>query len=171
MTYTTKQGSRITLTGFVAFCKGVQFISGSVTASCHLSLRACNRSIFASGLSIIDSRAYVISQPERGVPLEPIRTPEWASRLSGQRRIRFTHPRSTPEQERHLVISFRRPYFPQYIFSPHLSVLGHWAILIWGESSLSWGLYVKQTDTFRSPYFETEQLSRLTSPSGILATS
>ncbi len=34
---------------------------GTVAASCHFSLYACSRSLFASGLSI-DSRAYVISQ-------------------------------------------------------------------------------------------------------------
>ncbi len=47
-----------------------------VAAGCHLSLRACNRSLFARGLSI-DSRAYVISQHEHCVPPAPIRPPEW----------------------------------------------------------------------------------------------
>ncbi len=42
----------------------------SVAVSCHLSLHACNRSLFASGLSI-DSCVYVISQHARW----PIRTP------------------------------------------------------------------------------------------------
>ncbi len=41
-------------------------------------------------------------QSERRVPPAPIRTPEWSSRLSGQRRILFTQPRVTPEHERHL---------------------------------------------------------------------
>ncbi len=61
-----------------------------------MSLHACNRSLFARGLSI-DSRAYVSSQYARW----PVRTPEWSSR-----RILFT------QHERHLVISFRRLYFP-----------------------------------------------------------
>ncbi len=42
----------------------------SLHCSCHLRLHACNRSLFARGLSI-DSRAYVISQHARW----PIRTP------------------------------------------------------------------------------------------------
>ncbi len=42
----------------------------------------------------------------------PIRTDEWSSRLSGQRRILITQPRGTTEHECRLVISFRRLYFP-----------------------------------------------------------
>ncbi len=50
-------------------------------------------------------------QSERRSPPAPIRTPEWSSRLSDQRRILFTQPRGTPEQERQLVISCLRMYF------------------------------------------------------------
>ncbi len=82
-----------------------------VAPSCHLCLNACNRSVFARELST-DSRAYAISQWGRRSPLSPIRTSEWSSRLSGQRQIRFTQPRATPEHERHLVVMLIRLYFP-----------------------------------------------------------
>ncbi len=78
-------------------------------------------------------------QSGRRVPPVPIRTPEWSSRLSGQRRILFTQPCVTPEHERHLVISFRRLYFPWFIFSPHLTVFGKRAILIGGGGGLGHG--------------------------------
>ncbi len=54
-------------------------------------------------VQFIDSRAYVISLNARW----PIRTIEWWSRPSGQRRFLFTQ---SPEHERHLVVSFRRLY-------------------------------------------------------------
>ncbi len=105
-----------------------------VVASCHLYLHACDWSVFARGLSI-DSRAYVNSQHVRW----PIRTPEWSSRLSDQKRILFTQPRCTPEHERQLVTPFKRLYCPYYIFLPHLSVFGHRAILIWGDLGIDGG--------------------------------
>ncbi len=107
---------------------------GPVAASCHLSLHACNWSLFARRLSI-DSRAYVISQHAHW----PIRTPDWSSCLGGQRRILVTQPRGTPEHERHLLISFRRLYCPLYIFPPHLFVFGYRAILIWGDRDMAGG--------------------------------
>ncbi len=71
-------------------------------------------------------------QSERRSPPAPIRTPEWSSCLSGQMRILFTQPRATPEHECHLVISFIRLNFSEYIFPPHLSTFGRRAILFWG---------------------------------------
>ncbi len=107
---------------------------GIVAASCHLSLHACNRSLFARGLSI-DSCDNDISQHAHW----PIRTPEWSSCLSDQRRILCTQPRGTIEHERQLVPPLRRLYFTKYIFPPHLSVFGHRAILIWGEQGMAEG--------------------------------
>ncbi len=61
----------------------------AVVASCHSSLPACNRSLFAREPSI-DSRASSLtntcaSQSQRRLPPAPIRMPEWSSRLSGQK--------------------------------------------------------------------------------------
>ncbi len=126
----TSHLQRVSEKGFTKYL-GVGITSSlpleSVAASCHLPLHACNRSLFARGLSI-DSRAHVISQHARW----PIRTPEWSSRLGGQGRVLFTQPCCTPEHERHLVISFKGPFFTLYIFPPQLSVFGHRSILIWG---------------------------------------
>ncbi len=102
----------------------------------------------------IDSRAYVISQHVRGQserhsPPAPIRTPEWSSRLSGKRQILYTQPRGTPEHERHLAISFRRLYFPYYIFPPHLSVFDHRAILIWGDRDMAGGCSLNKPNTLQ----------------------
>ncbi len=59
-------------------------------ASCHLSLHACNRSLFARGLSI-DPRAYVISQHARW----PIRTPRptctWVVITPKRKKVNFIH--------------------------------------------------------------------------------
>ncbi len=79
-------------------------------------------------------------QSERRVPPAPIRTPDWSSRLSGQRRILFTQSRGTPEHERHLVMPSRRLYFPQYIFPP-LTIVPFW----FRGSRHGWGLYVEYT--------------------------
>ncbi len=116
-------------------------IDGAVAASCHLSLHACNRLLFARWLSI-ESRAYVISQHA----CRPIRTPDWPSRLSGQRRILGTQPRGTSEHEHRLLISFRRLYFPYYVFPPHLSAFDHRAILIWGIGT--WLGVVRRTNRY-----------------------
>ncbi len=71
---------------------GVAWSINACICSCHLCLHACNRPLFARGLSI-DCCAYVISQHVRWSirtpPPVPIRTPEWPSRLSGQRRILY----------------------------------------------------------------------------------
>ncbi len=106
----------------------------SIAASCHLSLHACNRSIIHVRRGIISRHA---GQSERRGPPAPIRTPEWSSRLSGQRRILFTQVRGTPKHERHLLISLRRLYYPLLIFSHHLSAFGHRAILIWGDRDMT----------------------------------
>ncbi len=37
---------------------------------------------------------------------------------------RHTAPRVTPEHERHLIASFKRPYFSNYIFPSHQAVFG-----------------------------------------------
>ncbi len=94
-----------------------------IAVSCHLSLHAFYRSILVL-TSLANMRA---DQSQRRVPPAP----EWPSHLSGQRRILFTQPRSTLEDERYLWISFLRLYFPVCIFPPHLSAF-HRAILIWG---------------------------------------
>ncbi len=107
----------------------------SETASCHFSLHACYRSIFVL-TSLANTRA---GQSKRCVPPTPIRTPEWSSRLSGQRRILFTQPRGTTEHERQLVISFRGLYFPKCICPPRLSIVGHRANLIWGDRDMARG--------------------------------
>ncbi len=86
--------------------------------------------------SLANTRA---GQSERCVPPAPIRTPKWSSRLSGQRRILFTQPHGTPEHKRHLLISFRRLYFPFYIFPPHLSVICHRAIMVWVDRDMVGG--------------------------------
>ncbi len=114
-----------------------------VTASCHLSLHVCNRSLSRAGYRC-DSRAYFISQHERCVPPAPIRMPEWPSRLSGQRRILFTQPRGTPEHKHRLLTPFSRLYFTYYIFPPHLSGFGHRATLIWGDWDMAGGYPLKK---------------------------
>ncbi len=55
-------------------------------------------------------------QSEPRFPPTPIGTPEWSSRLIGQRRILHTQPRGTPEHERQLQTPFRRLYLPQIHF-------------------------------------------------------
>ncbi len=69
-------------------------------------------------------------QSEHRVPLAPIRTPDWPSRLSGLSRILFTQPRGTPEQERHLVISFIMLYFTAFIRLWPLTRDAHSGVLI-----------------------------------------
>ncbi len=54
--------------------------------------------------SLANTRA---GQSERRVLPAPIRTHEWSSRQSDQRRILVTQPRGTPEHERQLVTPFR----------------------------------------------------------------
>ncbi len=80
------------------------FLNRFVAATCaytraiDLSSRAGYRSILVI-TSLANTRA---GQSERRIPPVPITTPEWSSRLSGQRRILFTQPRGTPELGRHL---------------------------------------------------------------------
>ncbi len=50
-------------------------------------------------------------QSERHVSPAPIRTPEWSSRLSGNRRIPFTQTHNTPEQK----AVFSLIHFPVYL--------------------------------------------------------
>ncbi len=95
--------------------------------------RAIDRSSHAGHRSIIVLTSLACTHPgqsEHRTPPAPIRTPEWSAHLVGQRRIRFTPPRGTSDHERHLVILFRRLYFPKHIFPPYLSVFGHRAISI-----------------------------------------
>ncbi len=79
--------------------------SASGAASCHLSLHACNRSLFARELSI-DSRAYVISQHSYW----PITTPrptcanKDALVVITPKRLKANSIHGTPEHERHPVI-------------------------------------------------------------------
>ncbi len=105
-----------------------------LAATCAFT-RAIDRSSCAGYRSILVLTSLAntrTGQSERRSPPAPIRTPEWSSRLSGQMRILFTQPRGAPEHERHLLVSFRRLYFPLYIFLPHLSVFEHRPILILG---------------------------------------
>ncbi len=96
-----------------------KLINGLVAATCPCT-RAIDRSSQAGYRSILvltslaNTRA---DQCERGLPPAPIRTPEWSSGLSDQRRILFTPPRVTPEHKRHLVIYFERLYFSRFIYS------------------------------------------------------
>ncbi len=112
-----------------------------LAATC-LCTRAIDRSSHAGYrsvlvLTLLDNTR--TGQSERRVPPAPIRTPEWSSRLSSQRRILFTQPHGTPEQERHLLISFGRLFFSLMHFPPHLSTFGHRAILIWGDRDMAVG--------------------------------
>ncbi len=76
-----------------------------IYAAAEWETPACYRSLLERGLStlVLTTLAYTCSgQSKRRVPLEPMRTPEWSSRLS----IPYTQPRGTPEHERHVIISF-----------------------------------------------------------------
>ncbi len=99
--------------------RGVGNINGPVVASCHLSrTRAIDRSSRAGYRSILVLTLLAnmhAGLSERRVPPAPIKTPEWSSRLSGQRRILFTQPRDATQHECQLVIPLRRQYFPLYI--------------------------------------------------------
>ncbi len=122
------------------FVSNSTYMIGFIVATTCPCTRAIERSSHASHrlIRVLTSLANThAGQSERCLPPAPIRTPELSSRLSGQRWILFTQPRGTPEQERQLVISFRRLYFPWYIFPPHLSAFGHRAILIWGDRDMA----------------------------------
>ncbi len=115
----------------------------SVAASCHLSLHAFNRSLFARGLSI-NSRAYVISQRARW----PIRTPlptcanqdAWVVITPRRSKANFIGTAVWHAWTRTLLlVSSSRLYFPQYIFPHHLSSFGHRAILIWADRDMAGG--------------------------------
>ncbi len=103
-----------------------------VGGSCHLSLRSCTRAIDRSSRAVYRSILVLTSlantragQSGRRLPSAPIRTPEWSSRLSGQRRILFTQPRGTPEHERHLGIKCPNTFFRLiYLPSCHLDLGG-----------------------------------------------
>ncbi len=90
-------------------------------------------------------------------PPAPIRTPEWSSRLSGQRRILFTQPLGTTGYERRLLPPLRKLYYTLYIFPPHLSAFGHRAIFDLGGSRHGWGLFVEQTDILQGPHAQHSQ--------------
>ncbi len=109
--------------------------------------RAIDRSSHAGYRSILVLTSLTNTcggQSECRSPPTPIRTLVWSSRLSGQRRILFIQPRGTPEQERHLVISLRRLYFPSSFICPwpscHLDL---------GGSRHGWGLFLEQTGYLR----------------------
>ncbi len=121
----------------------------NLAANCHLSLHACNRSLFVRGLSI-DSRACVIALANQSAAPHL----RQSGRLSGQRRILFTQPRGTPEHEHRLWVSFSKLYFPWYIFPPHLSAFAHRAILIWGDWDMAGGCS-KNKPLLTAPSFVT----------------
>ncbi len=104
------------------------------------SLHAGYRSVLVL-TSLANTRA---GQSELRDPPAPIRTPEWSSRLSGQKRIL----RTQPEHEGQLVILFRWLHFPLYISPPLTSAFGHRVNLIWGTET--WLAAVRRTN--RNPY-------------------
>ncbi len=119
----------------------------SVAACCYLSLHACNRSLFACGLSI-DSRAYVINQHARW----PIRTPHpicakqdaWVAISPKRPKMSSIHTAAwhawTRTPARNIV---QKAVFPQYIFPPHPSLAK--APFWFGRSRHGCGLFLEQT--------------------------
>ncbi len=105
-------------------------------ASCHLSLCACYRSLFARGLSI-DSRAYVISLHA----CRPIRT--LGPNCANQDVWVVTTPKGPTANSIHTAVwhawtrtpslnIVQKAVFSLILLPPNLPVFGHRAILIWG---------------------------------------
>ncbi len=122
---------------FVSLTKKLYQLAGPClyTRTIFHSLRTGYQSILV--LTVFENTR--AGQPERRLPPAPIRTLEWSSRLSGQRRTLITQPRSTTEHERQLVTPYRRLNFTKYIYPPHLSIFGHRAILVRRERGMAEG--------------------------------
>ncbi len=108
-----------------------------VAASCHLSLRACNRSLFARGLSI-DSRAYVIGLH----PCWPIRAP--LPTRANQDACLVITPKRSKANSTHTAAWHAWTRTPARnivqkatLFLTHFSVFGHGAILIWRDRDMT----------------------------------
>ncbi len=120
-----------------------------VAASCHLSLRVCNRSLFARRLSI-DSRAYVISQHA----CWPIRTPHpisanqdtWVVITPKRPKANSIHTatwhnwKRTPAHNTVLKAVFYLTYFPVFV---------HRVILIWGDRDMTGGCSQNKLNSYR----------------------
>ncbi len=113
----------------------------SQAASCHLSLHACNQSLFARGLSI-DSLAYIIIQHARW----PIRTlhPTYANQdawvVITPRRSKGNsmHTAAWHNWTRTPALNIvQKDLFSLIHFPPHLSIFGYRAILIWGDQYMA----------------------------------
>ncbi len=122
------------------------------SASCRLSMHACNRSLLASGLptdfhadvSALDARW----QSKRRVPLAPIRTPKWFTRLSGQRRTQ-RHSCVAPLNT-NATSSYRSEgcFLPYTFFLP-IYLPWDFVPFRFGGSRHGRGLFVEETDSLQ----------------------
>ncbi len=82
------------------------------TCPCMRAIDPPSRAGYRSILLLTTLANSHTGQSGRRVPTAPVRTPEWSSRLSGQRRFLFPQPPGTSEYGHPLLISFRMLYFP-----------------------------------------------------------
>ncbi len=103
--------------------------------------RAIDRSSQAGYRSILVPMSLAYTH----VPPAPIRTPEWPSRPSSQRRILIvTQPRVTPEHEHQLVTIFRNTF--THLVTTSLALVP----FCFGGSRHGWRLFVEQTNPLQT---------------------
>ncbi len=122
----------------------------ALRCSCHLRLHACDRSLFARGLSI-DSRAYVISQHVRW----PIRAPlptcanqdAWVVITPKRPKANSIHTAAYSRLNTNAIPKYRSEgciflnTFSRLIY-PSLTIVPFW----FGGSRHGWGLFLEQTE-------------------------
>ncbi len=117
-------------------------------SSCARDIERSSHSGYRSILALTSLAYTRAGQLGRNVPPAPIRTREMSPRLSAQRRILNTQPRSTPEHERQLGISFRRLYFP-YTLTASLICIWPLCPFDFGESRYSWSFFKNKLVPYR----------------------
>ncbi len=123
-----------------------------VVGSCHLSLHACNQSLFALGLSI-DSRAYVVSQhalwPIRTVPPTCANQDVWVVIITKRPKVNSIHTANWHAWTRTPPLNIVQKVVFSLIHYP-ASFICLWPIVpFWlGGSRHGWGLFVEQTTPY-----------------------